>query len=186
MNAEIQKAVDFATECHRGQFRKKMVLPFIIHPLDVLREVMSYGVKDVDVLMATVCHDVLEDCKDVSIQKIEDTIGKRATEIVIGLTFSPVKNSIPFKIQKQQYLDDFDSPKPIECLVVKAADRICNVRDFKLTDKTYAPEYFHKADMLFMYMKRRDREINAKFGIGTSSVMRYSLNRITEELKCGC
>lgn len=84
--ARIIIATDFATYAHRMQKRKgALAEPYIGHPIDVMKRLSQCGVTDVDVLMAGLCHDVIEDC-DVTPQQLEEVIGARATSMVMECT----------------------------------------------------------------------------------------------------
>ena len=53
----------------------------------------------------------------------------------------------------------------MESLIVKIADRLCNVHDFFIVDRDlkpsqqYSRKYYHKADVLFKAMHERKDEI---------------------------
>ena len=59
----INQAITLATEAHYTQKRKKSGLPYIVHPLDVMSILISYGVTDEFTLSLAVLHDVYEDCE---------------------------------------------------------------------------------------------------------------------------
>lgn len=151
---KINDAISFATESHKGQFRKgSEELPFIVHPMDVFALVRSWGINNHAVLRAAICHDILEDC-NVTQKQLSQVIGEESTRIVEELTFIPDAGSRLTKPkQKQRYMDSFGE-KSIEALVIKLADRILNTRDFlrssNPSDKSYATKYLLRAKNLFL------------------------------------
>ena len=61
----IQKAMIFATQAHRGQFRKGTMRPFIVHPLEV-GKIVATMTDDEEIISAAILHDTIEDCVDVT------------------------------------------------------------------------------------------------------------------------
>lgn len=70
----FEKAVIYATNAHAGQTRKGTNLPFIIHPMEVASIVAAMTL-DETMMCAAVLHDVVEDCKDVTIEDIRREFG---------------------------------------------------------------------------------------------------------------
>lgn len=57
---KIFKAIDFAQKAHTGQYRKGTRIPYIIHPLEVMKTLFPYT-NDEAILVAGILHDTLED-----------------------------------------------------------------------------------------------------------------------------
>ena len=92
------------------------------------------------------------------------------------LTFIPDKNN---KYAKTGYL--INCTKNNYTLIIKTADRICNVNDFiKDGNLKYAKIYFHKADCL--YNKIYEYMINEKDNIIYKNIWN-DLNNLEEKLK---
>lgn len=156
-------ALDFAYRAHRGQFRKGSGLPFIVHPLAVLSQLSEWGVTNIVVWKAGVCHDVREDCPKVAHDHLVKVIGIEAADIVEELSFFPDKGQpISYPDQKAAYMETFGS-KGIPALVIKCADRICNTFDWLSTDPEYAKVYWKKAASLLEAMRERNTQINEFF-----------------------
>ncbi len=62
------KALTFSSEKHQGQLRKSGK-PYIVHPLTLACDAMSMGIKDDNVIVTILLHDVCEDC-GVSLQEL--------------------------------------------------------------------------------------------------------------------
>lgn len=158
----LDSAIVFAVKAHARQTRKSkrgdVSLPFVVHPIEVLKMLFNWGTIDPVVAVAAVLHDVLEDT-ETSPQELHCLFGVEVARIVVELTLSPGSN-------KAAYLEDFKEPrlKSPEALVIKVADRICNVRDFMLTDVRYAHKYFNKANCLGHAMQDRYDEISLRWG----------------------
>ena len=61
----INKAIEFATRAHAGQFRKGTRRPYIVHPIEV-GDIVSTMTQDEEIISAAVLHDTIEDCEGVS------------------------------------------------------------------------------------------------------------------------
>lgn len=137
-------AFDIASEAHSGQSRKKLNIPYIVHPCRVASLVAP--LKD-DVLTAVAfLHDVLEDCdkdkKQYFIDKI-DSLDYEVLERVIELTYSG--NS---KQEKEDYIKSFRYKSDV-AFIIKVADRLDNIRSFiESGDYEYAGIYARKAAAL--------------------------------------
>ena len=59
MGEIFDKAVQFAFQAHKGQFRKDGTM-YILHPLETAA-IVSTMTKDEDILAAAVLHDTVED-----------------------------------------------------------------------------------------------------------------------------
>jgi len=155
---------------HWGQTRKRkdnLAIPYILHPLDVVRMLHSWSIGDKKfqyVWNAALCHDVEEDAEGSQIEWLKENIGDNATEVVIELTYYPEKNS------KEDYLKTFVDSS-VEALVIKLADRICNVSDIMVFDHKKAAQVFLKAKELWAAFYVRTREIEEFFGKETLSLI---------------
>ena len=52
----INKAIEFATRAHAGQFRKGTRRPYIVHPIEV-GDIVSTMTQDEEIISAAVLHD---------------------------------------------------------------------------------------------------------------------------------
>lgn len=61
----ISIALDIANKHHRGQSRKGSLLPYLVHPLDVLRKLYDWGLHPGHKYVAecAILHDVYEDAE---------------------------------------------------------------------------------------------------------------------------
>ena len=94
----------------------------------------------------------------------------KSLDIIAELTFEGK--------DKNEYLRSFEH-KSVQALIIKLADRICNVQDFKLVgDHTYASKYLHKADCLIEIAERRRDEIGSMWGEITNQQIREEWNSL--------
>lgn len=123
-------ALAYALDNHKNQFRKSNNIPYIIHPLRVLTILRSVGfteIKDQDLMIATLFHDLIEDT-DVTKQDIKTRFGEKIASIAKELTKS--KNQT-----KEQYLLSFKDGSD-EAKIIKMADRIDNLLDMDISNWT--------------------------------------------------
>lgn len=83
---EILLAIDFALKAHakKKQMRAYLDLPYIVHPMEVVRELISLGA-DMPSLLAGALHDVLEDT-DVTPDELRQRFGEEVTRLVQEVT----------------------------------------------------------------------------------------------------
>lgn len=122
----IEYVFQFAAAAHDGQARDEGA-PFIEHPVAVVSILWGeLGCRDVDMLVAALMHDVLEDCVDVDPDGVKDLIGARAFGLVESVTKPPVPEQCK-RERDRAYLDRLrDAPSDVRLL--KLADRIHNLR----------------------------------------------------------
>jgi GTP diphosphokinase / guanosine-3',5'-bis(diphosphate) 3'-diphosphatase len=122
---KILKAAHFAAEKHSGQRRKdEAQTPYINHPIAVANLLRIFGVEDVDVLVAAILHDVLEDT-DASPGEIFEGFGEGVLSIVQEMTDD---KSLPKQVRKDLQIEEASSLSE-HARWVKLADKICNLED---------------------------------------------------------
>ena len=77
----INKAIEFATRAHAGQFRKGTRRPYIVHPIEV-GDIVSTMTQDEEIISAAVLHDTIEDCEGVSREILAREFSERVAGIV--------------------------------------------------------------------------------------------------------
>lgn len=119
---ETLKALPFATEKHKNQFRSgKEKLPYIIHPLTIVCHALALGFKEDTLIASILLHDVCEDC-GVSIEELP--VSKEVQEIVNLLTFT-VNDTETKQQAKICYYNAISSNR--EATIIKLLDRCHNV-----------------------------------------------------------
>lgn len=85
--ARLLAAAAFSAERHRDQRRKGgRDTPYINHPLEVAERIVRVGgVEDIDVLMAAILHDTIEDT-ETSADEIEGLFGAVVCNLVLEVT----------------------------------------------------------------------------------------------------
>ena len=176
MKTELQNAFQILLAYRGHDLRGD--LPQIVHELSILRRVSNWGVKDVPTLKLCMYHDLFEDttCKPADLADVE---GEEMAALVTEMTFRPkgdAESGKDYQAYKQWALADYQN-KSVESLVVKLADRLCNVEDFMGEKSDYAPKYFRYANGLFDAITKRSDEIGSKYGAKVLLNIFIDLNR---------
>ena len=133
---------------HAGQFRKDGKTPYVEHLRAVAALLGKWGVSDGGTLAIAWGHDLLEDT-DVPKADILRAGGKaRGAAILAGIeALTRDKAAWP---DKKEWLKHVARTAPPAALLVKAADRICNTRDFlALGDPAKARDYLAQGAPVF-------------------------------------
>lgn len=123
---QLIKCVDFAAIKHRDQRRKDSVkTPYINHPIGVANILVTEGdVTDVNVLMAAILHDTVEDT-DTTFEEIGEHFGAEICKIVSEVTDD---KSLPKQERKRLQIVHAATVSH-EAKLVKLADKLYNLRD---------------------------------------------------------
>lgn len=136
----LSDAFQFAAAAHHGQQRDEGT-PFIEHPVRVASILWrELGQRDVELLIAALNHDVVEDSEHVDEELIASRFGQRIAGIVLDVT----KQKAPSEskaARDRAYLDRLPD-LPLESRLLKLADRIDNLRSVPLAaDREKAERY---------------------------------------------
>lgn len=179
MKKNVQDAVLLAIKHHAGVYRKYEFcgakIPFISHPLEVMKLVWKWGAGIENNLMAAVCHDLKEDT-DITWEEMLAETNEEVVSVVKELTFDPFKQSKP------EYMASFDK-KSVDALIIKLADRLINILDFAHSDFNYAKKYMQKAAALFISFCRRIEEVENAFGKATIDSILDAMEEVSKIFK---
>ncbi len=173
----LEQAIALAVKSHAGQSRKYAIrghrLPYVVHPIEVMKTVWAWGAGDPVLLTAAVLHDVLEDSQ-VTYKELAKEFGEETAGIVKELTHDPKING-----DKAEYLKQFATAS-VPALVVKLADRYCNITDCLLTDPSRVEAYFGKSAVLIDILQKRRPEISERFGEEVGTAIASALDTLQE------
>ena len=119
---QTSKALLLMKKHHAGQVRKgKDRVPYIAHPLLMACHALALGLRDDDLLAATLLHDVVEDC-DVTSAELD--VNDKVREIVDLLSFHQADGQTKHEA-KSIYFEAIKANK--KAAMVKILDRCNNV-----------------------------------------------------------
>ena len=126
----LLKAIRFSADKHSNQRRKDGAKsPYINHPIEVVQLLWEVGgVRDVNVLLAAILHDTIEDTATRP-EEIRDRFGQEVLSLVLEV--SDDKN---LPKQERKRLQILTAPrKSYGAKLIKLADKSCNVRNLVST-----------------------------------------------------
>jgi guanosine-3',5'-bis(diphosphate) 3'-pyrophosphohydrolase len=133
--AELEHAIDFATEKHAGQKRKSGE-PYITHPLAVAGTLIEWDM-DIDSVLAGVLHDTVEDT-DATLDDIENMFGHDVAFLVDGVTkVSQARAGMrDLESYMPQTKDNLSKlliavSQDVRVIIIKLADRLHNMQTLK-------------------------------------------------------
>jgi guanosine-3',5'-bis(diphosphate) 3'-pyrophosphohydrolase len=122
----LLRALAFAAERHSRQRRKDVdASPYINHPIALANVLVNEGgIEGVEVLVAAILHDTLEDT-ETTVADLDAVFGPRICSVVLEVTDD---KSLAKGVRKQRQID-LAPQLSHEAKLVKLADKICNLRD---------------------------------------------------------
>jgi len=141
----LERAIQFATEAHEGQYRKYTHDPYITHPLAVMEIVRGVPGHTEEMLVAAVLHDVVEDT-DVSLMEIEEEFGNVVSDLVLHLTdiSTPEDGN---RLKRKRKDAEWYAQGSAQAQTIKVADFIDNTRDIA----QHAPKFWETYKMEKLY-----------------------------------
>ncbi len=123
----INRAVDFATKAHAGQFRSSGE-EYVCHPLQVALILVQMGM-DTETIVAALLHDVVEDTP-VTLADLTHEFGSTVALLVDGVTKI---DKLSFSTREEQQAENFRKmllalSKDVRVILIKLADRLHNMR----------------------------------------------------------
>jgi guanosine-3',5'-bis(diphosphate) 3'-pyrophosphohydrolase len=129
VTAQVASAVQFATAQH-GDQRRKTGVPYLEHLLEAVQILAEgAGVRDPDVLVAAVLHDVVEDTP-CTLADLRAVFGPRVAELVGWVTIPEPGPGEASAAVREAYLRRLRDAPP-DAVLVKLADRMSNVQTLR-------------------------------------------------------
>ena len=184
----VDKALKFATEKHKGQYRKgKDKKEYITHPIDVANLVIKYkgNSHNIDVLVAaSYLHDTIEDTSTTYVELIEN-FGTEVASLVLELTSD---KELKKEIGKTKYLCIKMKNMSDWALVIKLCDRLSNISGLADTDREFRIKYLKETSDIMKYLLDNRKLTNTQKNIVRDIInllfiiVRYEYSNDSEEL----
>jgi guanosine-3',5'-bis(diphosphate) 3'-pyrophosphohydrolase len=200
---QIRRAYRYADEAHLGQLRKNGE-PYITHPIAVAAQCAEWKL-DAQALMASLLHDVMEDCGTSKAELIE-RFGAPVAELVDGLT---KLDKLQFNSREENQSESFRKmllamARDVRVILIKLADRSHNMRTLsdvprekwqRIASETieiYAPiahrlglnqTYRELQDLAFQHLRPWRYRILAKAVSKSRSRRRDLLQKVQQEVE---
>ncbi len=139
-----QKAKEFATKIHTGQYRKDGKTPYIKHCEAIVSLLKEIEIKNEDILAAAWLHDTVEDCK-VTIKQIEQEFNSEIARIVKSLTRNANRQDYKERVRNADYAIQ----------IIKLADTVhnCSELNLNLPEKTIKRKVEDCKELYFLLAK---------------------------------
>ena len=141
----IEKAIQFAAEAHKGQTRKGVPVPYILHPMEVAA-IVSGMTTDEEIIVAAILHDTLEDCKEVTTEELEENFGAKVLDLVKVESEDKSKTWIE---RKEATITHLKVETRIEVKMIALADKLANLRSM-------VRAYDMMGEEIFLYFNQKD------------------------------
>lgn len=134
--AKIDYAYDMAKHGHRSQFRESGERYFEHVRATALIMVDELGITDVEMIMAALLHDMLEDTFLLTPDRIKITFGERVARMICAIS-KPRKDDLHFVTneERQGYYFKQVADAGVEEKIIKLADRLHNLRTLNQCSK---------------------------------------------------
>lgn len=122
----LLEALRCAADWHRNDRRKgPAAAPYINHPIVVAEQLAAQGLgEDVELLMAAVLHDVIEDT-EATFEEVSRAFGSRVANIVQEVSDD---KSLEKEVRRKRVVDTIGG-KSREARLIKLSDLVANVHD---------------------------------------------------------
>ena len=120
----VNRALEFATKAHSGQFRKGTKRPYIVHPIEV-GDIVSSMTTDEEIISAAILHDTIEDCEEVTREILEKEFSSRVVYLVMQESEDKSKTWMERKSATINRLATADR----DVQMIGLADKLSNMRD---------------------------------------------------------
>jgi (p)ppGpp synthase/HD superfamily hydrolase len=129
----LERALRFAARRHRHQNRKASDIPYITHPVHVLRILESAGFEDEALLASALLHDVIEDC-GVTRDELSEQFNPEIAALVAAVSEQKVDaqgRARSWEDRKRQHLAEL-ADAPLEVQALTLADKLHNLETIAL------------------------------------------------------
>lgn len=154
-------AWEFARELHKDQVRKFINLPYFDAHVQKVNGIVKQYTTNEDLLIAAICHDVIEDCfkdKWEGYSIIKEKFGKRVADLVLELTSDEGEMKHRYGGSKRDYLIYKMTHMTDDALIIKLCDRLQNISDAFTASEKFRNNYFEETSAIVESIER-DRNL---------------------------
>ncbi len=125
----LEQAIEFAVKAHAGTCRKGSDVPYIVHPVEVMKIVATLT-RDEEVRAAAVLHDTIEDT-EVTFAELEQSFGSRVARLVASES-EDKRRGLPatetWTVRKQETMAHLERAA-WDTRAICLGDKLANLRD---------------------------------------------------------
>lgn len=172
----IHNAIIFATKAHEGQVRKGTDVPYIVHPMEVMRILIDNNCSET-VVIAGLLHDTLEDTPT----QAEDII-RHFGQTVYDLVKSESEDkSKTWKERKQATIDHLANASK-EVQQICCADKLSNIVSIYADKQTVGEKVFDRFNAPVGQIKWYYQEVSEALALIGDSEMKKELDGYIEKV----
>ena len=153
-------ALQFATEKHKGKYRKgSKNKEYITHPIEVSKLVKKYMENDEELetyMIAALLHDTLEDT-ETTYEELKENFGDKVADIVKAVTSDKEEKN---KQGKDLYLANKMLKMEDKILILKLCDRLHNIDESRYANEEFIKKYVRETNFIINYLLL-NRELNS-------------------------
>lgn len=133
----LKKAIDFASEAHRGQLRESGE-PYIMHPIAVAKMLFEMSM-DENTVIAGLLHDTVEDNPNITVDIIRSEFGDDVANMVDGVTKLTKSGNAGLLSKEDRQAENLRKmfmaiANDVRVVIIKLADRLHNMRTLEYCD----------------------------------------------------
>lgn len=162
----VERALEFATKAHEGQFRKGTKRPYIMHPIEV-SDIVATMTDDEEIICAALLHDTVEDCEEITGDVIRQSFSDRVAELVLMESEDKSKTWLERKGHTIEHL----KTAPREVQMIALGDKLSNMRDI---DRDY-PEC---GEALWQRFRMKDKNMIGWYYKGIRESLREAFQNV--------
>ncbi|MDO5580063.1 MAG: HD domain-containing protein [Planctomycetia bacterium] len=137
LTSVFTKALIFAADLHKDQYRKGEPIPYLSHLLRVSGNAIEFGA-DEETAIAALLHDAVEDQGGMkTADRIRSEFGDRVCDLVLACSDSTTakeEEKLPWKDRKEDYIRRMKTESP-DAQLISACDKLdnltCTARGFR-------------------------------------------------------
>ena len=174
LSRKFDEAFLYASDAHRGQFRKETSIPYMAHLLGAAAIALDYGANEEEAT-AALLHDVAEDAGGrARLDDVRQRFGDIVASIVEGCTDTFETPKPDWRPRKEKYLAHIVEATP-SVRLVSAADKLHNAR-------TILRDFRRVGDALWVRFKGGKDGTLWYYRALSNAFMSVDRNELSEEL----
>lgn len=122
MENNIEKAIEYATKMHQGQYRKGTKIPYIVHPIEVM-QILKENNANPTTIICGLLHDTVEDTP-ATVEEIEKLFGEEVAKII---SVESENKQLPYRERKAEHMSRVKNGS-YQAKMVNCADKLSNIK----------------------------------------------------------
>lgn len=167
----FEEAVIYATKKHNGTVRKVTKIPTILHSMEVAH-IISTITNDIDVMIAGLLHDVVEDTNG-TLDEIRNLFGDKVAWLVDSETenkYEDEDKALSWKKRKEESIRRLERLNDRDVEVLWLADKLSNIRSLAIN-------YSEKGEAIWQSFNQKDSKMHQWYYKTIAEVLEMHLNR---------